>query len=485
MKSLVSLLNEGKVTERLGIEFFSSSTPARKELLEYLLDKRAYEQVCKLIHYGHIVKQYRVSDYVMHREGNKFDIEAAYFSLLTDIVFECNISDDKMIPLIFATATAKKEELLRGWEHAARVYLTKIAYKNFEYAFDNLIKYDKKLQFLSVLTKVDRAHAVNKMLELALFGKNFDKTALRKFLRDYENDVIAYIKPIYHDLKAYQRESAVRLLLLYKNSVPAAMLIGELCELEKSKTVLKLIEKDFSVKSDESGTIDDPTEFFFDAMINGRAFSYDAFMQLITDVPYREVAEQLFFAIYNAQRIIDLFVVDNGRINDLNNQPIKLAHDCAIKVLHPIEIPLKYAFIKQLNVTQPFNQLNRRIFETPTGARYTNSALKGTLIKAGSLKRNFSKYGFKILNRDIDGICTQAGVLRNEILCVINFTPTDFIDKELLLTIGDVQFYSYAETVKLNGRIYVDGVPICSAGKILPLDYSELMHCVYEAVGQI
>lgn len=66
-------------------------------------------------------------------------------------------------------------------------------------------------------------------------------------------------------------------------------------------------------------------------------------------------------------------------------------------------------------------------------------------------------------------------------MCALSFSPTDFTSGSVKL--GEIVFYRYADTVKLDGNIYTEGVRPVEIGTLNPRLFSEFMADVYAAAG--
>lgn len=466
--------------------FFSSevSVEDKKTFIEFLLSEGRFYQLGEIMLGGRIVKEYGNSDFISKQQSDEQSLQSRYFNLYMDIIKECGVSIDKVMPMFFAAPGAPADSLLRGWTGAIEGYFYKMATKNFEQAESYIFRFDENLRFVHILIKLDRKNTLEKLIELALSGGNISKTSAKKFLLAYKNEVFEYVRQHYNDLKIPERKEAVKLLQLFKNDPTISRYIDEVGVTETGFSVAKTLEGDVAPPVKKRNFSD--LNFFYDAMVVGTPLSLDEFNELIDDAFNSEIAESLIFSVYIGGNLSSMVVVDNGEILDLNNSPIKLNPDSIIKVMHPVELSGKFAYLKQLQIVQPIEQLKRQVFLPSENDKVYNCCerLSGTIAAAPLLKNNIKTYGFKILNKDNDGICHQVGLEREGILCVLNFSPLDLTNPiNKLVTAAEVKFYSYDDVIKLSSQIFVDGVTVYPIAKIEPRLFSEFLNSLYELLG--
>lgn len=480
--------------ESAGRGFFSTDTlnSDRKAVLEFLLKERRYEQLCKLIYCGHIngginMKNNGV-DY-MSVTGENSTLNMRYFSLFLQTAVDCDLEEEKYIPLVFAAATAEKRSVLRVWKQSSEKYLSMLAGADYDRAWAYLCKNDPDFRLVSILFDTHRERAVDDLIKIAIFGKGINKVALRNVLRGCKSEVFSFIRPIYATLKTEARITSARLLLLFKNDPEVAEFLSEILRVEKSKSVQKLLHSDLSYKPGISEKIGKKqiVNFFYDAMVRGVSVSRETFLNVWIAPPYDEVSDSLFFGIYKDNALQFIVIIDGGKVFDLNNAPIEVPEDCSVKVLHPVELTAKTEFLTRLNITQPFEQIKRKIYVPTSEDNRSNSCrgIAGTVLNIVDFKAGMKKIGFRALNRDGDGICGQVGLRRDGILCVLHFAPIDFESSDVSLTVQAqcVKFYFEKDVIKLGGKMFVDGVTPLSVAHLDARIFSEFMYSVYELMG--
>lgn len=259
----------------------------------------------------------------------------------------------------------------------------------------------------------------------------------------------------------------------------------ERCPRELGKAVTRTLTK---IKKE----IEHKKNIFIENMVMGESITLCEFLDTVLNDPINSlIASSLFFSIYKNENLLEIVVVDKCKILDLDNNEIEfLDTDLELKtirVLHPIEISSKYSFIKQLNITQPIEQIARKVFYLKDDEKKSNCVerFKGSVIPARDFISNMRNNKFKILNKDIDGVFSSVGILRKDIMCVLEFSKVtqDSTDLTRNVTVGDVKFYNYADLIKLNSQIYTDGVPLVSLSQIEKRDFSEFLYSITALLG--
>lgn len=307
-------------------------------------------------------------------------------------------------------------------------------------------------------------------------------------MRGYKQEVYAYVRDVYDSLKTENRVAAVRLLLLFKNDAQVGDYLRDILHTEKSKSVRKLLQSGKSQQATPALTdTKQVVRFFYNAMVRGTSVSQEEFLYGWILPPCAQVADSLFFGIYVADALYAIAVVDNGKVFDLSNMPLTLPQNCRVKVLHPAELTAKTEFLTRLNITQPFEQIKRKVYLPSAEDRQRNSCfgVAGSMVKAGDFKNAMRKNGFRVLNRDRDGVCGQVGVCRDGIWCVLNIVPIVFaaIDSAHPILAQFVRFYDDKNVIKLGGQVFVEGVAPLAIAQIDPRMFSEFMYSVYELMG--
>ncbi len=495
---MIALLPEkDSPVEPAGRGFFSAQTANndRKRLLEFLLDECRYGQLFKLMYCGHINghvnMQNSSADYVAVTSG-KTNINTRYFSLFMQLASDCGIAEERLVPFMYCVATANKQSELRAWQVSAERFLTKIAKTDYEKAWKYLTTHDLDFKFASILISVDKERALKDLTELAVLGKGVNKVALRNFLRVYKREVFSIVRPMYGELKNEGKITATRLLLSFKNDADVLEFLRELYETEKSKSVRALLESSLFAgrKIKEEKDCDGKkvaSSLLYDAMVHGTSITCEEFFSKWLMPPYLKIAESLFFSVYENGFMRGIVIVDEGKVLDLDNEPYELPSGCEIKVLHPVELNSSTEYLRRLDIEQPFPQIKRKMYFPTDEDKRSNCCLglAGTVLGAGKFKAGMKKLGFKPLNRNADGFCSQVGLSRNGILCVLAIAPLDFstVGDDYSVQAQGVRFYAEKDVIRLGGQRFVDGVAPFSVSRMDSRAFSEFMYAVYELMG--
>lgn len=492
---MISLIpDKDSPVETVGNGFFSLQTSAadRKQLMEFLLDEKRYEQLFRLMYCsyinGHINMKNTSADFVAVTSGNS-TINTRYFSLFLQTVNECGVSESKIVPMLFQAATAGKKSVLNAWKPSSVRYLTKLARADYNRAWEYLKANDTDFKLVSILLESDKERALRDLIEIALFGKSINKVALRRFLRGYKAEVLAYISPVYTTLKTDARVNAVRLLLVFKNDAEVMPFLREISRTEKAKSVLKLLESKTTGRHEIAGNPDvrQITKYFYEAMVLGTSATAKRFKSELIMPPFSEVADSLFFGVYRGGLLQNIIIVDKGRMFDLNNNPYEIPEDSEVKVFHACELNPKTEYLQRLNIEQPFEQIKRKVY-TPSAADKRNCGcfgVAGTMVQAAIFKANMRRLGFRALGSDTEGVCSQVGLSRSGILCVLNIAPVELksAQAESPVRAQSVRFYAEKDVVRLGGKMFVESVVPLSPARIEARVFSEFMYSIYDLMG--
>ena len=477
-ESLLRAVLQGKEGElqEIGREFFSTPLDRKNtcEFITTLLEKGAYEKLAEIFSQGFISKQYSDRDYLSKSFAST--LEQRYFDLFVDTCERCFVERQALYPM-FAAAFSSTG-ILGGWRNAIRLYFVKVAYADYDRAEAVFAQYDDGFDLYPILFHVDPQRAEDAVLNLLLYKKNVNKTVIRRYLLENKIDILPKIIAMYTGAAAKQKESLVRLLLIYKNDARASRFLDRLYKTETSKTVRKLLERDRMAKGGKAGSRS-YKERFFAMMLSGERMPFDAFLKAIRTEDGGRVASTLFFTQYR-QEGVRIVIVDQGHVLDLENRPLAI-DDGEFGVLHPADLSARYEFLKQLNIQQSFEQIRRDVY-TPSAEEKAYRVCKrfnGTVITQGALRSGIRKYGFRLMNHTRSGVYTQIGLLREDVLCVTEFAATDFKQPEKAVSIGDVRFYRYSDVIKLAGSWYVEGVRPCEIELLPPRLFSEFLYGIY------
>lgn len=532
---LNNTISNGEVSD-LGRKLFGETVDAKElcALFGKMLESKMYEKLACVVCCGFINKSYNEKDYVSNEVKTK-NLNDRYFDLFMEISNGGGIGIEKIMPMLFYAFKSNKKSDLYSWRFAIEVYFYKLALSDYDKMASFMDKYDADYSLYQCLIRVDRQRTIDGLVKKLLFSKNINKVKIRKFLKAYSGEIVYSLQPIYYSGDYALREGIVRLLLLFKNEPRAAALLLDIKEREKSIVIKRLIDKDAGLakKSEENigeqlkisngkvkvnidkktyeidmndkfelsitgdyadslvsklevkleevkVIIDRRLDYFVECMVEGTRFTVSEFNhKILKDSLNAMIAATLFFSIYNGSDLVDIVIVDKGKILDLSNQPKELDSNFTVKVLHPIDLGFKYQYLKQVNIFQPIVQLHREVFSPTAEDTDFNYCRRfnGSIINADCLKRGFKEYKFKPMGKDEIGKYTMAGRISGEVLGVIEFTKSDLSGSQTV-TLGNLKFYSYTNVVKLNGQLYVDGVPLLSIKEIDERIYSEFLYMI-------
>lgn len=470
----------------VGKAFFSSEVGEsdKKLFIEYLLTNKRYYQLSDIMTCRTLSQASSGSDFIKQKTAEANSMDGRYFEVMLLVCRELNVDEKELIPMFFTTATALGGTLLRGFFASVKAYLLRLAYDDYDLVLDYILTYDIKYSFLDVLIAVDRPKTISVLVDMAINRKNINKDELVMFLRNFKNDVLNDIKGKYSSLKMLARESAIALLVMFKNDYLVGSYLKELEASEKSLIIKRLIRDDTS--HDDGGIeVVGALGYFYNCMVSGTDFTIKEFTDELQISEYEHIASGLFFSVYYNDLFAMIIIVDGGKICNLDNEQIELEAGAVIRVMHPCELSEKYYYLKNLKIAQPFSQLHRTVYSLDDNkSESVYKKVKGTLITVCDLANNIKRYGFKALNKNSYGLTSEIGIIRDGILCVLKIQPTEIDERSNNLVMAEnVAFYSMQDAIKLNGQIYVDGVPFYPITNFTPRFFSEFIYSIYELLG--
>lgn len=525
----------GNMLEEVGHAFFADKKRTEEETNEFitvLLQSGAYENLATVMCCG-CINKHGGEDGFLPGGRVRYRLADRYFQNFIELAEQSGVDKELIYPMLFSAFDAPKDSRLHSFVGGIDTFLTKMAYDDYDSAAEIIARYDKKYKCLSILMEVDEARTLEKVLNDLIYGKNVNKTALRQYLLEKKVDIVPALCKEYVKSNVKAKEGIVRLLLLYKNEPRAALFLDEIEKNERSAVIKKLLCKDKSalkrrseirvhgnggrayVTVDEDGqecTIsltDDlslqfsPAQYgdktkkaaedflqrvkaacmeFEKSMSANERKPYDVFVKyVLRDSLLCAIAGTVLFSVYKNGVLSDIVVVDKGEILDLENNK-KVLSDVEIAVSHPVEWGTRFAFLRQLDIKQPFAQIKREIYNPIDSEKAYNfcSRVHGTIMEAGDFKAALRKYGFKILNKNKYGESNCAALLRGDVMCVLEFSATDFGNAKRLISMGDIRFYQYADVIKLGGQMYTDGVMPYPVQSLPSIAFSEFLYTVFK-----
>lgn len=529
---------DGNMLAEVGREFFSGARSDEEtcSFLTALLERCEYENLATVMSSGCIDKNVAAS--YLHGGGNR-RVSDRYFAVFIELVEKSGVDMELVWPMFFAAFDAPKDGYLYSFVGGIDAYFKRYAYANYDAAVDVVRRFDHKYKCLSTLMEVDRARTLDIVLDVLIYGKSANKTALRKYLMEKRIDIVPALCNEYIRSGVKAKEGIVRLLLLYKGDPRADRFLGEIDKSEKSLVIKKLIDKDRGRRAGTSGgfegeaakdggissvvkvngsdyTVSLTKELSVEvkplpypkavrieeeklrkrlkkvcrecelAMSENTRWGSELFLKrLANDEMFAAVATTLLFSAYNNGTLSDIIIIENGEIRDLDNKK-RVLTESEVAVSHPCEWE-KFDFLHRLDVTQPFEQVGREVFVPTDAEKSYNSCgrLKGRVMPVGDFKESLVRHGYKLLNKNRYSESNCAGRLRGDVMCVLEFDATNFAEPDRLIAMGNVRFYRYADLIKLGGQIYTDGVKPCSVQSLSAVLFSEFLRDVFDVIKPV
>jgi len=467
--------------KQMGRDFFSRpfDKPSTERFLNYFLFNGDYEGLFTAMRFGYVRKNHGSKNYITNSLG-LHDLDSGYFHLFLDLAGFAKTDVSEIFKVAIASFNAPEDNILYAWRPAARGNILDAAEKNFDATVKMLDRYDPTYKSFAILFEVNKSAASEFLVTQLLYGKDIDKTAIRKLLMQFKIDVNYIFGPHYKDNDSKTREAIVRLALLYKSDNFVAEFLERVLEIENNQAI-----KDIIIASGDRGKVKPPLnileEFEFSLMTGKTTKVTDFLTRLKVDKPFANIAEQVFFSIYENDYLTNIVVVHEGSVRDLDNQPMPLASNQRVGVLHPIEIPPAQAFIKNLEIPkQPILQIARPHF-LPTDHEYSaNKILKfdGTLLASENFATTLKQHGFKIVYEADSLIVSQAAIFLGDYACVIHFTNDTTMTK-----LKHANFYMGKDFVPLKGKLFFERAVPISISQIPARSFSEFMFALTKVGG--
>lgn len=542
IEELKKAVTEDSLTyKEVGFDLFSTDrTDAEmKGFIETLLDNRFYEKLCGIMNCVFINRQY----YPGYMSMSPSNIGAQYFGAFLNLCTQCKVAFDKLFPLFIATFYAEDESNLFTWKSAAGDLLLTMLRENFPEVSQKIISIDPELKCFGLLITADKA-ASEQILFNLLFSDNTSKelkTKLRLYTLEYNVNMTPLFE-IYKDCALEKRKDILRLLLLHKNDNRVTDFFEYVLTFEENIVLRSmLIKKRYKVKmklrtrnkyyADENSPcftfvevdgkryriditrdlqlvykkkgarkveefknlirsvkkdVASKKQAFIDAMICKVGIKANKFYKLLRDDKlFALISESILFYIedeYNYRFAITF----KGKLRNLENEELEIDKDEMIYIVHPIMLTGENSYLKDLEIDQCFNQLNRALYFTDNNDRISNVCMRfnGLLVNAHDFKTRVRRNDFKFFHFDKDGYAVQAGKLRAGIWCVVEFSPFSHKDLNRNITLGNVRFYNDSDLIKTAGSIYTLNVPVKPINNISKREFSEFISDVYSLVRE-
>lgn len=534
-----SVINDLLPLKDIGFDLFSSDREDSeiKDFIESLLDQKLYEQICGIMSCGFISKQY-YPGYMSYTAGN---IGAQYFGAFLNLCKETRVEFEKIFPLLIECFYAPKNSFLSSWKAASENFLLAMLREDFMRNSQKIYALDRELKCFELFVEADKEASEKFLFEL-LFDpttKPETKMILRKFTMDYSLNVTPLFD-IYKGSPLEKRKDILRVLLLQKNDNRIADFFEYVLTFEENIVLRSmLINKRYKVKmklkTKNTYYSDEKSACFTFVEVNGKQYRIDVtnnlqlvykkkgarkveeFKNLIRSVKkdvaskkqafinamickvgtkaskflkllredklFAVIAESLLFYVedqYNYRFAITF----KGGLRTLENEEFSVDPDEKIYVVHPIILTGENAYLKDLEIEQCINQLQREIYYADSQDIMSNVCMRfnGLLVNAHDFKTRVRRNDFKFFRFDEDGFAVQVGKLRAGIWCVLDFSPFNNKKLNTNITLGNVRFYSDSDLIKTGGNIYTFNVPVKPISNISKREFSEFISDVYSLV---
>ncbi|MBD5132239.1 MAG: DUF4132 domain-containing protein [Clostridiales bacterium] len=387
----------------------------------------------------------------------------AYFNEYLNACAECGCHADDYMRLLLSAQYADKSSPLFGWDESVDRYIDDMAREDFDRAAYFIDKYDKKYRKYSILVEVDRVRAINRLLEMALYGKKIDKSAVRDVLMDYDM-VTDALMTLYGKSSAHERVSIVRLLLAFKSDVRVKRFLDEIVANDTSKSVREAAAEKRKTKNKENASA-----YFERLMAEGTPLELTEWKELLLDKEYRAIAENIFFYCMTDSADVKILLYDKGHFIDKNDRPFEPKVTTFIYVMHPLDVPS----LGRFDIIQPFLQVNRPIYSKADGEGYYTMRLAGTMILRDEFYANMKKYGFVFADKRSDADPDTAISVLNDYAVAIE---CDLPTSSDTVSCGKISFFRTADLVKIRRKTYLGAARPVDIALIPRRTFSELIY---------
>ena len=183
-----------------------------------------------------------------HYSDRRGAVGKGYVDMFVAACNACNYPESEYIKVLLYAQYAKEGGALYGWRDGADAYIEKLAKTDFYRAAGYIDKYDCKFGKYDILIRTDPSEAVKLLLDKVLYGKNLNKTAIRRILME-RPEIVNALAAAYGDSNAKTRAAITRILMLFKTDGRVKDILDE-ARSDPSKTVRDLFEKRESVPTD-------------------------------------------------------------------------------------------------------------------------------------------------------------------------------------------------------------------------------------------
>lgn len=399
-----------------------------------------------------------------------------YFDMYVNACKRFGLDESEYIKVMLAAQYAKRDGAFYAWDKSVDRYIKRLAERDFDRAADYIDRFDPKFGKYSVLIKVDRKRAVDRLVGIALYGKNVDKSAVRGVLMDYD-EVSDTLISLYGRVNARERVAIVRLLLAYKNDGRVSEFLKNTVANDKSKSVRQAARS--GMRAEKAKNV---AAYVENLMAEGVALDLAQWKELFNDEKARNVADRIFFYALRGDGRISVLVYNDGRFLDSGDRPIVEDDALKIYVLHPLDVTADYAGILSAEINQPFLQIHRPIYHRLSGERYFSNRLAGTMIARDEFYVNLKRFGFTFCaKRSAD----EADMAVCRIGDYVIGAECDLPKCSDTASCGRIVYYNASDVVKLKRNLYISAAESLDLRSVPRREFSELTYRAYRLFGAV
>ncbi|MCL2847691.1 MAG: DUF4132 domain-containing protein [Firmicutes bacterium] len=469
--------------DRLGKQFFATefNLDTASVFLHKLLTDTSFVSLFKALKHGYVSPEPK--DFITSSLG-LHDLDSGYFNLFLELAEVANLDSNTVMKV--AVESFIGDSMLSVWQKGATAYILKRAEGDFFGVAKLLIELDPSFTAFGVLVKADIARSAVILIDKLLYGAGLNKSAIRKLLIANKIDINYLFGDSYANGDTRKREAIVRLALLYKTETECEKFLERVQDTDPNAFIRGLInshnDRDKAKPQKPPQTALEELEC---CLTDGKTLVCSEFLERIKiDVEFNKLANDLFFSVYENDALVDIIVVEGETVCNLDNCPIELSESCSIGVLHPIEIPTKCSYLKNLNLNeQPILQIRRPSYFATDLEKVSNEIkrVSGTVVNACLFKQHLKEHNFKLVFGEVSGLYEYASYFLGEYSIVLEFTPTDFSIEDQTLTLKSAKIYKGSDFVPVRGNLYIRGARVVRIETVPPRQLSECIYSLLKA----
>lgn len=455
----------------------------------YERDIRAFEEIIVRLAVGGDPRDYEIAatmlatalvsagpsknNYASARFGTEDGEE--YVNMLISACMRLGADEHGYMPMLLHAQYAQKGGALRGWDKAVDRLLERTARADFDRAADLIDKYDRKFGKYSVLLKADRSRAIERLLGMALYGKNINKAAVRDVLMDY-TEVADRLMSMYSGASAHDRVAIVRLLCAFKNDGVVHEFLRETVARDKSKSVREAAQAGI-----KTARIKNAAAYLENAMAEGVAHTVTEWTELLSDPKLGEVADRIFFYMPASNGRARVLVYNDGALLGGDDRPIT-DDGAPVYILHPLDVTADCAGILAMDIAQPFLQIKRPVFHSLSGENFCSSRLAGTMIARAEFYANVKRFGFELCaKRSAD----ERNIFVRRLGAYVIGAECDLPESSATVSCGKLYYYAATDVVKLKRNLYISSAHPLDVRSVPRREFSELTYLAYKLFGEV